>query len=450
MKKIVYLIIILTLAALYYSCSSDDKKSPVSPDPTILNVFVMDIADSTAIEGANVVLFDAETNQSVARELSDEDGKTSFHTASGTYYVEISAQSYNSSPAPNVTAVPFTVAGSTTTVQNRYLTSSYVDDSGYITGYISPATANFLVIADSGTETYTTVSGPDGFFVIYNLPYATYSFNAYKAGYKHDSTEPASVTLSNNSHHAELTVNVSVYQGSSFSGQIGFRAGALEKVTDMALRERNSNRVIPGLTTLAEQAEGLWIYSFENIPDGDYEIWASFRNDSNVVDPHQVLIEDPERLFVSFPADDGTEKEKIFLVNSILIEGPTNTPEVIIPVSIDTLTPEFSWTIHESYNQRKEWFIEVRDINGDRIWGGFNSDGTVNHDVIGPETLSVVFNFDGRAAEELKDGGIYQWQIWADHGMPGTLGHVDKLLSSSEDLMGLFRVVLPAEGEGDK
>ena len=445
MKQIVYLIIIMALAVFYYSCSSDEK-SPVSPAPTILNVFVADIADTTAVEGANVVLFDAQTNQSVARKLTDAEGKSSFNIASGTYYVEISAQSYNTSPASGVTAMPFIVAGSTTTVQNRYLTSNYVVDSGYITGYINPATANFLVLADSGTETYTTVSGPDGFFVIYNLPYASYSFNAYKAGYKLDSTEPASATLSDNSSHGELTVNVSPDEGSSFSGQIGFRAGALEKITDMALREKGSLQVIPGLTTVASNSgDGTWTYNFSGIPDGEYEIWASFKNDSNVVDPHQILIEDPERLNVSFPADNGMVKETIFLVNSILILGPTNTPELIIPVEIDTLTPEFSWMIHESYNQRKEWFIEVRDINGNRVWGGFNSDGTVNHDVIGPETLSVVYNFDGRAVEELKDGGIYQWQIWADHGSPGTLGYVDKLLSSSEDLMGLFRVVLPAE-----
>jgi hypothetical protein len=444
MKKVIYLLIVTLLAGVYFGCSDDDK-NPTKPKPTVLKVNVMGIAgaDTSAVEGANVVVFNAETNQSVVRTLSDENGICSFNLSSGNYYLEVTAQGFDPSPAPNVSSVPFAVVGSTTTEQVRYLSENGITDAGYVSGYVSHSIANFLIIADGGTDVFSTYTGPDGFFVIYNLPYGTYTFRAYKSGYKLDSADPASVSLSSGAPTGSINLYVSVYEGSSMAGSLGFRAGSEEKITDMALREKGSLRVIPGLTSLAEQVGGLWRYSFENIPDGDFEIWASFKNDSNVIDPHQVYM-NPTILDMSFPADNGTDKQEIFLVNCVLIQSPTNAPDSIFPVEIDTLTPEFSWISHESYSQVKEWFIEVRDMNGNRMWGGFNTDGTINHDLIGPTTFSAVYNFDGRGLP-LVNGEIYQWKIWADHGAPGILSYVDKLLSSSEDLMGLFKVVLPPE-----
>ena len=74
-------------------------------------------------------------------------------------------------------------------------------------------------------------------------------------------------------------------------------------------------------------------------------------------------------------------------------------------------------------------------MNRDMIWGGFNADGSINHGKIGALLTSALFNFDGSAAETLKSGEIYQWKIYADDDI---LPNVQTLLSSSEDLKGLF------------
>jgi hypothetical protein len=95
------------------------------------------------------------------------------------------------------------------------------------------------------------------------------------------------------------------------------------------------------------------------------------------------------------------------------------------------------WTKTSSYASVKQWIIEVRDINGNRIWGGFEPDGSITHDFIAAGTTSVEFNFDGSASSALLPGEIYQWSIWADDDTePG----IQTLLSSSEDLRGLFQV----------
>jgi hypothetical protein len=99
--------------------------------------------------------------------------------------------------------------------------------------------------------------------------------------------------------------------------------------------------------------------------------------------------------------------------------------------------PTFRWT---AYPSTKEYIVEVRDLNGKILWGGFESDGTINHAFIGPETLSVQYNFDDQpGVPELQPGKIYQWQLWADKGTQFD-GVVEQLISSSEDLRGIFQI----------
>ena len=74
-------------------------------------------------------------------------------------------------------------------------------------------------------------------------------------------------------------------------------------------------------------------------------------------------------------------------------------------------------------------------MNGDIIWGGFKGDGSINHHKIDARTTSVLFNFDGTASESLESGQIYQWKVYADDSRDSG---IQTLISSSEDLLGLF------------
>jgi hypothetical protein len=118
----------------------------------------------------------------------------------------------------------------------------------------------------------------------------------------------------------------------------------------------------------------------------------------------------------------------------VTIVSPTNPANAVIPAVADSILPTFHWN---AYPQAKEYIIEVRDINGNLIWGGFTESGVINHSQIPKEWNSVEFNFDGSALSALNPGDVYQWRIYVDDAAaPG----IQTLLSSSEDLMGLFKI----------
>ena len=58
---------------------------------------------------------------------------------------------------------------------------------------------------------------------------------------------------------------------------------------------------------------------------------------------------------------------------------------------------------------------------------------------------STIYNFDGQAnLPALVPGEVYQWRVWADKG-PQVDSFVEELISSSEDLRGVFQ--MPEEPE---
>jgi hypothetical protein len=48
------------------------------------------------------------------------------------------------------------------------------------------------------------------------------------------------------------------------------------------------------------------------------------------------------------------------------------------------------------------------------IWNRFDTSDTIQHDQIGTQDTSAVFNFDGKAADTLLYGEIYRWIVYAD------------------------------------
>lgn len=432
MKKAVYLIIIGMIAVMYFGCSDDDK-SPTKPKPdTILKVTILSSIDSSAVAKSNVVVYEAATGQSVTRDLTDAEGECYFKLDQGDYYLQVSAQEYFPSPAPNVTPVPFFVTAQDTTEQLRYLNFNTVESPCWIEGKVNPELSNFLIIAQSNTDLrFSSVTGPDGYFVIYNIPIATYDLTAFKAGYRQTATVTSD--LSGGTVYSDsVTVQVEEYSGSSISGSTSFIAGAVAKPTDIVLRDRKTLDVIPGLSVSTDSTNN---YTIDHIPDGDFVIWASLKNDDNVIDPDW-LFKNPGALDLTFPADSGTVLD-FTLTGAIVQNSPTNPADSIYAFMADSIVPTFVWTKTSSYASTKQWIIEVRDINGNRIWGGFEPDGTVNHDFIGAAVTSVEFDFDGSASSALVPGEIYQWSIWADDD---TAPGIQTLLSSSEDLRGLFQV----------
>jgi len=431
------LAIMTTMAIHVAGCGSDDDDpvAPPPPEPTVLEVVVRSSADSSLVDNSNVVLYQAENNEAVLRGLTDSDGMVRFDVEVGNYFLNISAQGYNSVPPENIAPIPFFVASEDTTVEGILLNAlENPGSAGYVQGFVVPAVNNFLILAESQTnqEKYATVSGPDGFFILYNMPYGTYDMDALKSGYKMD--EPVSASISAQAEVDTVSIPVSEYQGSLLMGSVTFLASE-NSIVDITLLDPETRAVIPGLSVMSDTA-GDHNYRMNEIPDGDYLAWASFKNDGYVIDPDW-LFRNPGGLDVSFATSDTLELD-FSVTGAITILSPTNPADSTYAFMADSLVPTFRWT---PYPSAKEYFIEVKDNSGNVLWGGFNADGTVNHDFIGSDADSVIYDFDSQpGTPALEPGRIYQWKLWADKGSPGADSFVDELISSSEDLRGIFQV----------
>jgi len=424
LKAIIPLIILSTL--FFYQCSDDNSTEP--PPPTVIQIVVKSSEDSSAVSGANVVLYNANTGEAISRTFSNGDGLAKFDNASsGNFYVKIAAQGFLEIPQGSVSPVPFSVATSQTYTQTYYM-NALPGTFGKIDGTVNPQLSGFLIVAtESGMNSeHHTYTGPGGYFVLFNVPFGTYELDAIKSGYQ--STNQPQVTLTSGSTSATVEIAVSQITGSTLTGKVTFLAVG-NGIVDVSLLDKISYSVVNGLTTLIDTNRN---YSISNIPAGEYVAWASYKNDGYVMDPDWIF-KNPGALFVSFGGDSSKVRD-FSVTGAITIVSPSNPPNDITPALADSLIPTFHWN---AYPQAKEYIIEVRDINGELIWGGFKANGEIRHAQIPKEWNSVEFNFDGSALTQLQSGNIYQWRLYADDD---AAPNVQTLLSASEDLMGLFIV----------
>jgi len=424
--KFVNYIIVCCLISLigFVSCTEDN---PVEPVPqTNVEIIVRSANDSSSIANANVVLYNANSEESVSRVFSGSNGTAKFEDLSpGNYYVRISAQGFNEVPQGSVSPVPFSVSSGQTFSQKYYM-NVLQGTFGTIEGTVNPNLTGFLIVATSSgmNSEYHTNSGPDGYFVLFNVPYESYEVDAIKSAYQ--SANQPQVTLTSGSSSASVQINVNQITGSTLTGKVTFLA-VENGIVDISLLDKISHTVVNGLTAMIDSSRN---YVINNIPAGEYIAWASYENDGYVMDPDWIF-KNPGALNVSFSTD--ASKVRDFSVTGVItIISPTNPPGEITPAPADSLVPTFHWN---AYPQSKEYIVEVRDINGNLIWGGFTESGEIRHLQIPKEWNSVEFNFDGSASSPLQPGNIYQWRIYADDDAKSD---VQTLLSSSEDLMGLF------------
>jgi hypothetical protein len=427
-------VIMVSMAIYLVGCGGgDDLVEPEPPAPTVLKVTVRSSADSTLLDNSNVVLYRAENREAVLRGMTNVDGAVYFHCEVGNYYLNISAQGFESVPPENIAPVPFFVAAEDTTDQEISLNIlESAGSTGFVLGFIEPAINNFLILAESQSnlDKYFTVSGPDGFFVLYNLPYGTYSLDALKSGYQMDGS--VSGSISSQAEVDTVQIQVSEYLGSLLTGSVTFLASENSTV-DITLLDPQTRAVIPGLTVMSDVSGQN--YRIDGIPDGTYLAWASLRNDGYVIDPDWVF-KNPNGLDISFATSD-TIRLNFSVTDAITLVSPTNPPDSTFAFMADSTVPTFSWS---AYPSAKEYIIEVRDLSGHLLWGGFDEDGTVNHGFIGAGVVNVEYNFDNQPnVPPLESDEIYQWKIWADLGAQQD-SYVEQLISSSEDLLGIFQV----------
>lgn len=425
--KYKYLLLFLFAILVLAGCSNNDN--PVQPvNQTNLSIKSLSSSDSSIIQAANVILFNANNGEAVSRTFSNQQGVASFSDIqAGNYFVKISAQGFNEIPVQNLTPIPFSVLQDQSQSVNYYL-DPYAGNWGKIDGTINPVISGVLICAynQGDNSIYQTYSGPDGYFVFYNLSYGSYEINALKASYSSDSTYYAYISSSTSSN--TINININQDKGSTLKGAVTFLA-VTNGIVDISILDKQTMAAVNGLSTIIDTSRN---YEIQNIPQGNYIAWASYKNDDYVMDPDWIF-KNPGALEINFESDSSASLN-FSVTNAIKLISPTNNPDTILPILVDSSNPTFSW---KAYPQAKEYIIEVKDLNGNIIWGGFNENGIVGHAKIPKETTSVKFNFDGTAKSLLKHGEVYQWKVYADDN---ALNNVQTLLSSSEDLMGLFKI----------
>jgi hypothetical protein len=416
-------------AVLLIRCADEE------PAKLVVSGYVLDASDSGSVQGANVMLFDANSNSPVTRAVTEADGSYTMEVDGGSYYLRVTAQQYVSSPPAGGQAVPFEGA-----VGEKVRKTVYLDPdpeaatAGSVSGHVlgsegQPANGVLVVAADdAGTSGASAVSGPDGYFVLHNLQPGTYTLTAYFAGYQQTGSE-VTVTVKAGSSKGPVDLTIVSSQGSTLTGKISFLASGNSAV-DITLINPATREAIPGMYTFNDP-QGL-DYSIDDIPNGTYIAWASYRNDGYVMDPDWIRKNGLPT--VTFDKAGQNRVLDFSVTGAIRVDSPTNPADSILPVAVATTQPTFKWN---AYSAAKWYIVEVFDLRGNSIWGGFDSSGTVRHTAIDFHHTSAVFNFDGSASDMLVQGGTYRWKVFAD-GEPGADSL--ELISASEDLRGLFRV----------
>ncbi len=432
---------------LLISCGNSVKPAK-TPSP-VLEGWVLDAADSSAIAQANVIVYDANTNAPVTRTFTNTSGFYSFELDTGTYYLKVSAQNFQPSPPPGLAALPFDMLTDDTTQRSIYLDSSTQTTSG---GSISGTVTNLDFSGIGGvlitatdltfTQAFSTTSGPHGFYIIYNVAPGSYYLQCYLAGYKQITCTTA-VTVSAGVTNEKNDIILSPFTTATLSGQITFLASP-NSVVDITCIHPITREAIPGLSTVNDTAGNkyqlttipLGTYQLTAIPPGSYIVWASYQNDGYVMDPDRILKFGLPKITVT---EATTSLDKNFEVtDAVPIVSPSNDPDTIQPVLITTTHPTFVW---EKYPSAKEYIIEVSNSHGTIIWGGFDSTIILHSQITAAQT-SAAFNFDGSATDSLLIGETYRWKIYADKD---AVQDIQGLISMSEGLLGLFRVVADTE-----
>ena len=437
MRRIGTLMVFLVSVA-FIACGGGSGSSPI-PMGTLL-VTVDDASDDSAVQGAWVAVYDDE-NLIVNNGTTDADGEFGCSLRTGIYYVKVTAQGFKAQPLTNQSATPFEISDGRETVESVLLeTHPNAGGTGQLSGMVTtPApdfkgVSNVLVVAEDEAQNLfaSGISGPDGNFSLFNVAPGSYTLSAFRAGFRQVS-DPGAVDVVVDGNHEQNDIEINAHANADLSGKVTFLA-ITNGIVDITLIHPDTLDTIPGLTTVNDANNE---YFLQSIPPGTYLAWASFRNDGYVMDPDWVFKNGlPE---VIFGEDSPGQVQDFSVTGTVTITGPTNEADSGIPEYVYSDTPTtFRW---EPYASAKEYIVEVFDSQGNTIWGGFNNAGVVQHQQIlaasGQEN-SIVFDFDGSAVEALQDGETYRWKIYADDD---TALDVQTLISSSEDLVGLFTYI---------
>lgn len=421
-----YLVASLTFAMVLASCSKDDD-GPAGPTTGTLKGTITDAVTAGGLAGVRIIIFNANSNAPIGALFgTDAQGNYSVEMSPGTYFLKLSRQGYDDLPPRGISPFPLNVTAGQTTTYSVSMFPSGVAGGGYISGRVTSGTASVpgvLVVVDDTVSGYSSITGADGVYYVFNIPPGAYGVKAWLAGQNSTDT---TVNVVSNTETPNVNLRLTGGTAGAVTGQITFLATTNIEV-DVALTHPRTRETIPGLNTVTINR----IYNIINVPNGTYLARATYANDTKVVDPDWIIKNGEPYVTVA----GGSVSRPFSVTGAVELLSPTNPATSTQPVMADSI-PQFSW---QAYSSANHYVIEVINSRGTVIWGGFENNWTVRKVLIPSSQTSIVYNADTTATEQLIRGQVYRWKIYASkNDAQEPLGW--KLISVSEDQRGLIRI----------
>lgn len=431
---------LLLLCAALLACGStsckDGGDDPVyyAPGSGTLAGTVEDLDSGNPIAGARVIILDAETNAAAcAVQVTDGSGAFSVALPAGQYLVLVSATGYYDVPPVNMVPLPVDVTtDATESVALEMVTNPNASNVGSVSGAVSGpsgAMGGVMVSLSNATSGYSTISGSDGSYVIFNVVPATdYIAIALYAGYSSSTVDSIEVIADQETQDVDLTMTDS---GTfTVTGQITYRATTNQDVR-VVLIDPFTRRSIPGASDFDRGT-----FSIGGIAPGSYIVRASYDNDGLVVDPFTLLKFGETTVAVT---DSNVDVGSLSVTGAVELTAPDPTGNPTVPDPAAT-TLTFTWA---NYPSAKDYVVEVVDINGIQKWGGFQLDANGlaildgNDNPIprhaGALVTGTTVDYDTAVGDALAAGRTYQVRVYARV--------VDEsVTSSTENLVGVFNI----------
>ena len=437
LKHLFGLLSIITLVAC--GGGGGGSGSNDAPPTGTLELTVVD-GDSTAgLSNARVIVIDGATGESIDVLTTDATGRVSKIYNTGALQLRVSKQDYVPSPPPGIPPLPVQILAKQTTSITVSLHALAAAERGMISGHVTdsqgqPADSALIVATVSDGTQLSTIAGPNGGYVLYNVPAGPATLTTFLGGFNFDPAGPVTVTTDANTDQDIMAVGTA---SGEISGHVSFTAvsGA---IIDVTLLHPGTRDALPKLQTFTDAGGD---YHMTGVPNGEFEIIASLENDGYVLDPDESVTQGIPMVVISEAAPVITG-EQFKVTGSIQLTNPPSNTDGIIPELGDV--PLFSWVKASSYASADFYAVEVVDESGEAVWGGFDAAMNFMPLVMVPQgnNPSISYNSDGTAILALLEPGRhYQLRVYAAV-FDATVPKGYRLLSATETLDGIFKVTL--------
>ncbi len=430
------------------------EEKPACFGPLLLAGTVFDGLTKEPVDEAAIVVVDANGTPLTSVVRSGEDGGWSVAIASerkadGTplsrsVTLRVSAAGYEPFPTPPRVSIPVDlaaaeeVAGPVFRLENAALDVHLtpLPESGTdlftLSGRVDAEAAGgiLMVAVQDGAAVSRGFTDAGGFFLLFNVPAGTTEVT----GFRQFLIVPSLTVEVGDPPPSELLLTADSCTCATVSGSVSMVNAPGDAVTSVILApeaafDESSRRgeAPPGFRA----AEVTGAFAIDGIPPGKYVVLAAFENDGLVLDP-DLSIAGTDIVHLAVAADQAAVEigEPFKVTEALAVVRPGSDG----PEEIDAAPVELEWADDSS---EKGYVVRVYDSYGNLL----HEDEEVPL-VTGSETVSYTWT----PAAALEDGMYYQFRAWSwkEDKKEGRV-----YISSTEDLLGVFRYVEPAEEEAE-